>query len=346
MGFLRRLRKIRTFFNTKDKKETKVQPSKGKRFGLPDFEIPGLEIKSELGRGVHGAAYKVNYNGKIACAKKFTHQMDKKVNLEMKNESRMMKAAEISGYTPKLLSTENEQKLIIMELCQGQNLLEFIKKKPTLEEIHQVCSKVMEAICQLNSAGVIHNDLKADNIMVQIKKNIFRKTEFDIKIIDFGFAKFSGEAPYPEVSLKILKKCPQLDPSLAEGGSCSKFTDLYSLGELFKQIYKIGYNCPVYERCWKLFQSHNGDHILPEHLLAKNCKTCGQKKFIKKPKNIRVKECIYSGNISFNSDLSIRIDNYPEFKGTAKINSKAECEKSYSECGSIQIESDPECRSY
>ena len=49
----------------------------------------------------------------------------------------------------------------------------------------------MEVLIKLHSTKVIHNDLKRDNIMIQKDGN-----KYEIRIIDFGHARFAGDAPY------------------------------------------------------------------------------------------------------------------------------------------------------
>ena len=57
-----------------------------------------------------------------------------------------------------------------------------------------------------------------------------------IRIIDLGKAMFIGEAPYPDITEKIIsERCIQLDPELANGGRCSSKTDFYSFGHMLIQ---------------------------------------------------------------------------------------------------------------
>lgn len=89
----------------------------------------------------------------------------------------------------------------------------------------------MKALEKLHKTGVIHNDLKRDNIMIKVKKRMFRKDSFSLKIIDFGYGKFVGGAPHPTAQKEVLlQRCMHKDPDLAMGGPCSTHTDFYSFG--------------------------------------------------------------------------------------------------------------------
>lgn len=104
--------------------------------------------------------------------------------------------------------------------------------------MHKIASKLVKTIEKFNRVGVIHNDLKADNIMIDVKKRIFRKNTYSIKVIDFGYCKFKGESPYPTLSKEKILDYIHLDEALAEGGACSEETDFYSLGRLLELVYE------------------------------------------------------------------------------------------------------------
>ena len=78
----------------------------------------------------------------------------------------------------------------------------------------------MGALRDLNSTGVIHNDLKLDNVMVDLKND-----RCQVKIIDFGLALKTGGKPYRHTNSKKILDFVQLDPILANGGMCSDKTD-------------------------------------------------------------------------------------------------------------------------
>lgn len=76
---------------------------------------------------------------------------------------------------------ETEQNVfLIMELAEGHDLVEWIGQTGLLHEglARKIFSQIVHAMCYCHNLGVVHRDLKPDNIMVDATGNV--------KIIDFG----------------------------------------------------------------------------------------------------------------------------------------------------------------
>ena len=157
-----------------------------------------------------------------------------------------------------------------MELLQGHTLLELMRIRPPGNLMHDIVVQLGDAILKLNSTGVIHNDLKLDNVMVL---ETFERIR--VVLIDLGLSKFTGQSPYlPTLSVEAIQNYhSHLDPALAEGGLCSPKTDLYSFGKCLKKIYEF-YGCPPYRIVGNLLCSYARETIQLEELFAINCKKC------------------------------------------------------------------------
>ena len=70
-----------------------------------------------------------------------------------------------------------------MEYIEGQDLFQFLEEKGNLpeKEVAKIFYKILLALDHINSQGVIHRDLKLENIMIDEDENP--------KIIDFGLSK-------------------------------------------------------------------------------------------------------------------------------------------------------------
>ena len=159
-----------------------------------------------------------------------------------------------------------------MEFFEGKTLCDLInhEDRPSTTSMHQIIFDLTHALGRLNSTGIIHNDLKADNVMV-IRGN----GEYEVKIIDLGHADFEGGRIYRYLPADRILKYPQLDPALADGGPCSMLTDFYSLGVLILQVYQaFHYQCAIYQKFGKLLKAHKGKEIDPEELAGKDCENC------------------------------------------------------------------------
>ena len=73
---------------------------------------------------------------------------------------------------------------LVMELCDGRNLYQHMKKQDrkflTEQEAVPVFRQILSAVDFMHSQGLVHRDLKLENILISDEKVV--------KIIDFGFA--------------------------------------------------------------------------------------------------------------------------------------------------------------
>ncbi len=77
-----------------------------------------------------------------------------------------------------------------MELCKGDTLFSYLEERDfeiTEERASILIHKLASAIYYLHSYGIIHRDLKLDNILMTDKSD-----EADLKLLDFGFGKIIG----------------------------------------------------------------------------------------------------------------------------------------------------------
>ena len=73
----------------------------------------------------------------------------------------------------------------VMELATGGDLLEYIKKHGCVREdkARAIFSQIVEAVRFCHANGVIHRDLKCENVLLDSQHNVM--------LTDFGFAKFN-----------------------------------------------------------------------------------------------------------------------------------------------------------
>ena len=58
-----------------------------------------------------------------------------------------------------------------MELCQGRNLFQYVKKKKPVaylseKEAFPIFKQIVSAIAYMHNLGLIHRDLKLENILI------------------------------------------------------------------------------------------------------------------------------------------------------------------------------------
>jgi serine/threonine protein kinase len=96
----------------------------------------------------------------------------------------------------------------------GKDMFNYIKKRDfvlTEDRVKQLAWGIVQAVRYLHDFGVVHRDLKLENVMMTDKTNTARP-----KIVDFGLAKIIGpnetaDEPFGTlgyVAPEVLKKMP------------------------------------------------------------------------------------------------------------------------------------------
>ena len=131
----------------------------------------------------------------------------------------------------------NGRKALVMELVEGEDLSERLKRGPLpIEEGVRLGAQIAEALEAAHEQGVIHRDLKPANIKLL--------TSGHVKLLDFGLAKAledAGAAPLlpgqtQTMSLAatragiILGTAAYMSPEQATGGLVDKRSDVWSFG--------------------------------------------------------------------------------------------------------------------
>ena len=114
---------------------------------------------------------------------------------------------------------------IVMEYVDGRSLTDFLKEDPDSRLRRRVLMQLFEAVAYIHRKGIIHNDLKPENIMVTRSDN-------NVKVIDFGLS--DNDAHY---ILKTLGCTPKYaSPELLRRETLDVRSDIYSLGLIMKDI--------------------------------------------------------------------------------------------------------------
>ncbi|MBQ9157108.1 MAG: Stk1 family PASTA domain-containing Ser/Thr kinase [Eubacterium sp.] len=110
---------------------------------------------------------------------------------------------------------------IVMELAEGMTLKHYIRRYGRLSarETVDFALQIAEAIKAAHDHGIIHRDIKPQNILVSDGGNI--------KVTDFGIAK---AATGDTISSNAMGSVRYLSPEQARGGYSDYRSDIYSLG--------------------------------------------------------------------------------------------------------------------
>ena len=114
---------------------------------------------------------------------------------------------------------------LVMELVEGQTLRELIATKGSfsVNETINYLSPVVSALAAAHQIGIVHRDVKPENILIS--------NDGRIKIADFGLAKGAGlgQTMTAEASV-ILGSVSYLSPEQVQRGIADSRSDIYALG--------------------------------------------------------------------------------------------------------------------
>ncbi|KAK6185924.1 hypothetical protein SNE40_008056 [Patella caerulea] len=91
-----------------------------------------------------------------------------------------------------------------------------------------ICINICKALFNIHSCHVIHNDVKADNILVDLDG-------FDVRFIDFGMSTFRKGLEFT-ASSDYMTKYKFVAPEVRENCHSTPQSEIFSLGYLFCQI--------------------------------------------------------------------------------------------------------------
>ena len=188
-----------------------------------------------LGAGGMGEVYRAMHSkiGRIAAVKvltqttqtsgfveRFFNEARIQASLQHPNVATLYDFCEVAG-----------QPCIIMEYVDGETISERIEayRAPLpLSETVYVFQKVCEAIEYVHRHGVLHRDIKSNNIKIS--------SQGEVKLLDFGIAKAQGTQQQLTQVGSVIGTLQYLAPELIRGGAADASGDIWALGVLLYEM--------------------------------------------------------------------------------------------------------------
>src|SRR6202451_283600 len=194
-------------------------------------------IESLLGPGGMGRVYKaydkdldrtvaikVVREGAIGQAdalKRFKQELVLASKISHKNILRIHDMGEVAGV-----------RFISMAYIQGKDLQHIIKENPKmpLERVLKFAQQIAEALAAAHAEGVVHRDLKPQNLLIGNDDQVF--------VCDFGLAKSFEESAIGMTRTGAFLGTPRyMSPEQVEGKPADQRADLYAFGLI---LYEMG----------------------------------------------------------------------------------------------------------
>ncbi len=192
------------------------------------------QIIEELGRGGMGRVYKVldkDIDEKIAL-KLLNPEVaaDEKIIKRFQNELKFARKITHKNVCKMYhLAKKEETPYITMEYVPGEDLKSLVKRKEKLatEEAISIAKQVCEGLVEAHELGVVHRDLKPQNIIIDDKGRA--------KIMDFGISRSLETKGVTEAGV-IIGTPEYMSPEQVEGKEVGKRSDIYSVGVILYEM--------------------------------------------------------------------------------------------------------------
>ncbi len=122
------------------------------------------------------------------------------------------------------MSVKGRRKYLVMEYIDGISLREYMDRRTALdfEEVISFSEQILAALEHAHSRGIVHRDIKPQNILV-LKDGI-------IKVTDFGIAKLPEKDKGETISDNAIGTAFYISPEQAAAKPTDHRSDLYSFG--------------------------------------------------------------------------------------------------------------------
>lgn len=184
------------------------------------------ELMNELGRGGMGVVFRGRDTvlGRNVAVKLLATSFGPRSRERLRREARVVARMDHPGIVPVFDLGESEQEVfLVMPLVDGRTLRDALASGPlSVEQTVEVARQVALALDYSHERGIVHRDVKPENVMLVDTAGGLR-----VQVMDFGIA----ISPEDEgVDGRIVGTPHYLSPEQAQGERVDRRADVYALG--------------------------------------------------------------------------------------------------------------------
>ncbi len=212
----------------------------------PDELAPGVKagpwvVDRELGRGGMGSVYGVTHEGigKRAALKVMHRRLVcptsvERVLLEARVVNQVGHPNIVDIFETGMLA--DGRPYIVMERLEGVPLsVRADDGKILPDQVIGILLQICDALIAAHAAGVIHRDLKLDNVF--LIDNAEDPPQPRVKLLDWGIAKLISNDARHTIEGQLVGTPQYLSPEQARGAHVTPQTDVYSLGVMTFELF-------------------------------------------------------------------------------------------------------------
>ncbi len=199
-------------------------------------DLGPFRLERVIGQGGMGEvflAYDSRLERKVAIKK-----IRNEAALDTVNKQRLLREAKIGAKLshPAIVQVFDIVELddfhwIVMELVEGITISQMVREGPVdVLTALSIARQVAEGLVEAHDKGLLHRDLKSENVMIGAKSRV--------KILDFGLAKplDGGKDASLTADGEVMGTCRSMSPEQAKGLKLDGRSDLFSLGILLYEM--------------------------------------------------------------------------------------------------------------
>ncbi|MEM1182238.1 MAG: ABC transporter substrate-binding protein, partial [Acidobacteriota bacterium] len=250
------------------------------------------ELLSELGKGGMGVVYLARdpvLDREVAVKTLHPGYMSKESIERLRREAQVVAKMDHPAITPVFdLGTHQGALFLVMPVLSGKTLRTLLDEGGlSLGDALGVIVQVAEALDYSHARGVIHRDVKPENVMVSPERG-----ELRARVMDFGLARDPSTRASLTMSGGVIGTLAYMSPEQVQAMPIDHRADLYSLGALLYECLagRAPFTGPMHRLIVEIAQDAArpvGEHVEVDAELERLIASCLEKSPDRRPENGR-----------------------------------------------------------